>query len=86
MYITQKQFQNFPKSQKMTNSEKQYQNLVFEVRNGHFKGNKYTYREFLTFLNINKGIFNKLLDDQIKRGFQYGKIKQISFTFKNKES
>ena len=68
----------------MTNNQTNYENLVFEVRNGHFKGNKYKYREFLTFLNINIGIFNRLLESQINKGFQYGKIKKISFTFENK--
>ena len=70
----------------MTNNQTNYDNLVFEVRNGHFKGNTYTYKDFLSFLNVNKGIFNRLLDDQINKGFQYGKIKKISFTFENKES
>ena len=70
----------------MTNNQTNYENLVFEVRKGNFKGCKFNYRGFLTFLNVNIGIFNKLLESQIKKGFQYGKIKNISFTFQNKES
>ena len=58
------------------------ENLIFTVRNGNFKGKEYPYHDFLAFLNVNKNIFDKLISDQSAKGFNYGKIKNISFTFK----
>jgi hypothetical protein len=63
-------------------SERQDLNLLkITIRSGSFKGKELIFVEFVKFMNVNRAIIETLILKQKKEGFNYGKIKDVSFTF-----
>jgi hypothetical protein len=57
------------------------ENLKITIRSGSFKGKELIFVEFVKFMNVNRSIIETLILKQKKEGFNYGKIKDVSFTF-----